>query len=341
MNTPYVSGNVIAASAGTGKTYSLSSRYLALMALGADPAAMVALTFTRKAAGEFCSRIFHDLAAGAAEKPAPGKRNALAARLMETLSGLSLVIDGDTWSTRPASNPVALLPTTEYAPGADALMEEACRRHRENPQSCVYPEDLCRELLRLPHNLDADYFCRLLEKLVRSMRRLTLCTMDSFFQRLVTANSPELGISAVTPITGEDEERARREGIRAMLAAATTEGSGFYQLYSDVAGESSNKMMQKLEEKLLRYRSLYHRFPREAQWSGAAFEPLEIPSERRDAMLKSKRSDNTRSELEKDFLHLVNTPQRTQSLYRLLQQYEEAYHNSILSEREEEMENTK
>ncbi len=56
----------LAASAGTGKTFALSSRYLALLAVGADPASIVALTFTRKAAGEILSRILTRLAKAAA-----------------------------------------------------------------------------------------------------------------------------------------------------------------------------------------------------------------------------------------------------------------------------------
>ena len=64
MSTPHhkqISGNLIAASAGTGKTYQLTSRFVALLALGARPEKMIALTFTKKAAGEFRNRIFRAL----------------------------------------------------------------------------------------------------------------------------------------------------------------------------------------------------------------------------------------------------------------------------------------
>ena len=55
----------LAASAGTGKTFALSSRVLALLAAGVDPASIVALTFTRKAAGEILARILTRLARAA------------------------------------------------------------------------------------------------------------------------------------------------------------------------------------------------------------------------------------------------------------------------------------
>lgn len=71
---------LISASAGTGKTYQLSLRFLGLLALnrGSHPERLIAVTFTRKAAGEFKDRILTDLAAGATDA-------AGAARLREQL----------------------------------------------------------------------------------------------------------------------------------------------------------------------------------------------------------------------------------------------------------------
>lgn len=69
---------MIRASAGSGKTWQLANRYLSLMVLGAAPEKIIALTFTRKAAGEFTSRIMTRLAAGARDE-------ASAAQLAEEL----------------------------------------------------------------------------------------------------------------------------------------------------------------------------------------------------------------------------------------------------------------
>ncbi|HAL91559.1 MAG TPA: hypothetical protein DCM68_00850, partial [Verrucomicrobia bacterium] len=66
--TVQIRSAAMAASAGTGKTFALSSRYLALLARGADPASIVALTFTRKAAGEILSRILTRLAQAAQDE---------------------------------------------------------------------------------------------------------------------------------------------------------------------------------------------------------------------------------------------------------------------------------
>jgi len=52
----------IAASAGTGKTYQLVHRYIKLLVLGVQPRNIVALTFTRKAAGEIFDRVIGRIA---------------------------------------------------------------------------------------------------------------------------------------------------------------------------------------------------------------------------------------------------------------------------------------
>ncbi len=56
---------MILASAGTGKTYALSSRYLRLLVDGVSPRSILATTFTRKAAGEILDRIVQRLASAA------------------------------------------------------------------------------------------------------------------------------------------------------------------------------------------------------------------------------------------------------------------------------------
>jgi ATP-dependent exoDNAse (exonuclease V) beta subunit len=61
-------GNMmILASAGSGKTYALTNRYVGLLAAGARPERIAALTFTRKAAGEFFDEILKKLARAAGD----------------------------------------------------------------------------------------------------------------------------------------------------------------------------------------------------------------------------------------------------------------------------------
>jgi ATP-dependent helicase/nuclease subunit A len=60
-------GRVILASAGTGKTFTLTNRIMQLLAQGEDPGSIIATTFTRKAAGEILGRLLERLARGATE----------------------------------------------------------------------------------------------------------------------------------------------------------------------------------------------------------------------------------------------------------------------------------
>ena len=64
---------LVLASAGSGKTYHLSSRILGLLAMGAPPGEVLATTFTRKAAGEILERVLVRLAEGASD-PAKARK---------------------------------------------------------------------------------------------------------------------------------------------------------------------------------------------------------------------------------------------------------------------------
>lgn len=63
---------LILASAGSGKTYQLGNRVIGLVARGAAPERIVALTFTRKAAGEFADSVLTKLAAAACDAQTAG-----------------------------------------------------------------------------------------------------------------------------------------------------------------------------------------------------------------------------------------------------------------------------
>ncbi|MDR0902631.1 MAG: UvrD-helicase domain-containing protein [Opitutaceae bacterium] len=66
----------ISASAGTGKTFALATRVIRLLLLGVEPQTIVALTFSRAAAGEIFNRIAGRLASAAADAKAAARESA-------------------------------------------------------------------------------------------------------------------------------------------------------------------------------------------------------------------------------------------------------------------------
>ena len=79
---------LVLASAGTGKTFALSSRMIGLLALGAHPDSILASTFTRKAAGEILDRVLARVARGALDGD-EARALATHALLLPTDRGLS------------------------------------------------------------------------------------------------------------------------------------------------------------------------------------------------------------------------------------------------------------
>lgn len=269
-----LTGNLIAASAGTGKTYQLTSRFVALLALGGKPERMIALTFTNKAAGEFRNRIFQALAGGALGKPdreCP-ERLGMAVRVWETWSGLHLTPD---WQLEPASNPVALYPA------AIPVLQRAVQQRR-------YPE----ELTALPGEpplpmLSREFFALLLRRVVNKAAELHLSTLDSFFNRVVAADLHRAGLSSVSPMNALQEQAARRAALLALLTAAEQSDEheqALLTLFSDIAQDKGGSTLELLEANIKTYLSLYREFPDASLWGNVT--PFGLP-DCRDAYVLS------------------------------------------------------
>ena len=268
-----LTGNLIAASAGTGKTYQLTSRFVSLLALGAAPEKMIALTFTNKAAGEFRNRIFQALADGALGKPdheCPA-RNGVAVRVWETWTGLHLTED---WQLEPSSNPVALFPASI------PVLRRAVQLKR-------YPETLTPEPgePQLPL-LDADFFALLLRKVVNKAADLHLSTLDSFFNRVVAADLHRAGLSSVTPMNALEEQSARRAALLALLAAgedSEEHHQALLTLFTDIAQDKGGSTLELLERNVKIYLSLYREFTDAELWGKT--QPFGLPDCRETPLL--------------------------------------------------------
>ncbi len=138
---PAFQHTVIRASAGTGKTYQLSSRYIALLAAGVPADEILATTFTRKAAGEIQDRVLLRLADAAADA-------------------------------------------------------KCCRELAASIGDKSFSQARARKLLALT---------------VRSLHRLRIGTLDSYFLQVAGGFGLELGLPAGWSICDEIVERALRE----------------------------------------------------------------------------------------------------------------------------------
>jgi ATP-dependent helicase/nuclease subunit A len=158
---------VIRASAGTGKTFQLTNRYLALAAAGRPLDEILATTFTRKAAGEILDRIIFRLADAATD---PGRLAELAVHM---------------------------------APHVKA------NENNDNDG---------------PEPLSPTQAMRLLRRLLHSLHRLRVGTLDSFFIQMVRGFSLDLGFPPGWKICDEIEDRQNRiEAVRRVLSEGKTE----------------------------------------------------------------------------------------------------------------------
>lgn len=266
----HVTSNRIGASAGTGKTYQLASRYIALLVLGARPEEIIALTFTRKAAGEFRNRILQALAEGADNKcDKETGRNELTVRVWEALSGLRVEpAEYGAWKAVPASNPVPLLPVTA------ALVREAADLKQDPEQ--LYHESPALQRYYQFKEPNAERFAELLQEMVAVLNKLQLSTIDSFFSSLVTTNTLELGMNQVSPLDPAEESNVRAAAIRQYL---DTQGScdqnraDFLTMFSSITGGVGNRTLPQIESDLQDFLRLYRELPPQAQWGSISTFP--------------------------------------------------------------------
>jgi ATP-dependent exoDNAse (exonuclease V) beta subunit len=92
---PSLPRTVTLASAGTGKTYTISTRIIGLLALGYPPDSILASTFTRKAAGEILDRVLLLLARGVRSADAASELSGNLAEMFAGAGRSDLVLDSD------------------------------------------------------------------------------------------------------------------------------------------------------------------------------------------------------------------------------------------------------
>lgn len=230
MNTNFnnltLQGNLIDASAGTGKTYQLANRFIALLSIGVPAVQMIALTFTRKAAGEFLTRIIKELAKAA---ESPQNAESMRLRINSTLSGHA---------------------------AHDPSLSAGCA-------------PLCPELQIAATDATPDFFREKLEEVLRSISSLNLSTLDSFFNKIVSAHSVELGLGSVSLLSPEELEKAQFQALQTLLSHVSQNADytdAFMTLFLEVSDEKLGSMMDTLQQQVNSFLQLYLNFPNETLW---------------------------------------------------------------------------
>lgn len=232
LNKLTLNGNLIDASAGTGKTYQLANRFIALLAIGVPATQMIALTFTRKAVGEFMARIIRELAQAASS---PKEAEAMRQRINSTLSGRD---------AQDASKPAGCAP-------------------------------LCPEKQLTPEKTTPDFFREKLVEILKNISALNLSTLDSFFNKVISAHSVELGLGSVSLLSREELEQAQFQALLTLLSHVSGNADytdAFMTIFQEVSDEKMGSMMETLQQQVNTFFSLYLNNPEEQIWgNGAAF----------------------------------------------------------------------
>lgn len=234
-----LNGNLIDASAGTGKTYQLASRFIALLALGVPAQNLIALTFTRKAAGEFMDRIIRDLA-GAAESATAAET--MWKRINSTLSG----------------------------------------QQYDNPAESAGCAPLCPGVQLGEAEKSPAFFRTKLEAVLQQIASLNLSTLDSFFNKIVSAHSVELGLGSISLLSTEELERLRFQTLLSLLAYGDDKAEfsdAFMTLFQEISDDKMAGMLDTLQQNVAGFFALYQNNPDKGVWGNfAAFGLPDISS---------------------------------------------------------------
>lgn len=257
---------IIRASAGSGKTYQLTLRFLRLLALGAAPDHIVVLTFTRKVAGEFFVKIVARLAAAAEhEEAARALADELAAPYRAT----------------------------------DELSEE------DPSDGAATPGTLDHVSLARLKGLTAADFRSLLRALIDRLHRLRLGTMDGFFARILRAFPYEFGLSGDFSVPTEDLARLERQRVLGRLFEVAPEGltgpqRDFFEAFKQATwGKEEYALSRLLDQFVEAHHGWLLNAPYAEQWGGpSVIWPKGLPFRKLEEVELAARTARARGALE-------------------------------------------
>ncbi len=199
---------IIKASAGTGKTFAIATRYLQLLVFGkAKPEQILALTFSRAAAQEIYDKILE--------------------RLWKA-SGANVETAGKSTAEIEAAKSTAAAEERKH------LVEDEVERLETSAAKEGLPDDRRRSLLQAAFNLKEKaagidwspvFFADLLRRIISAQHHDTIATLDSFILRIVRSFPLEMGFQKdVSVLDDYGKSRAVEKAAEDVLAATVDNG---------------------------------------------------------------------------------------------------------------------
>ena len=194
---------IIKASAGTGKTFAIATRYLQLLVFGkAQPEQILALTFSRAAAQEIYDKILERL---------------------WTASGATVETEGKSKAEIEAAKHAAAAEERKH------LVEDEAERLEKAAAEEGLPDDRRQSLLKDASDLKEKaagidwtpaFFADLLRRIVAAQHHDTIATLDSFILRIVRSFPLEMGFQKdVSVLDDYGRSRAVEKAAEDVLAA--------------------------------------------------------------------------------------------------------------------------
>jgi ATP-dependent exoDNAse (exonuclease V) beta subunit len=232
---------VLKASAGTGKTFAIATRYLRLLIFEkVDPATILALTFSRAAAQEIYAKILERLwtASGANVSPTReidvgGKKRKVAKTDSEIEAEKQAAADQE----------------------RENLLEDATQRMKDAAAK---------------HAWTPKFFAGILRRMLESQHHDTIATLDSFIQRIVRSFPLEMGFQReLAVLDGYGEAQAVRQAVDAILAADSgASGCDVVEAFGETQGSAAvRSVLSKIEKIAKDGRRFLHEHPEAKGWT--------------------------------------------------------------------------
>jgi ATP-dependent helicase/nuclease subunit A len=214
---------LVLASAGSGKTFRISSGIIGLLARGESPDDIFASTFTRKAAGEILDRVLLRLATACLD-PEEARELAVHAEL------------------------IAADVAAEQGGGARddaAVRTQGAARDHTATRTDVAAAKAYAAAVR---EYDCAFWAMVLQRTVRRLHRMNVGTLDAFFLRIVSAFGHELGMPAHWNI-GDETTSARLRSLALQDVLRTHDAAVLLPLIRSI---TRNPLTRSLHEGMLR-----------------------------------------------------------------------------------------